>query len=127
MQADPRDDRRKERVHLMPRVPHKRPHVSPKVIKSPHMKMSEVYARLPLLTRQTVLRLVKRGVIPGGEKLYTIPPRPGEKTWERWIVRRERFEAWDRLQHMEDIIKAAGADETGAADDTEGEDKSKTG
>jgi len=66
--------------------------------------MSEVYERLEEWPRQTVLRLVKNGAIPGGEELYRLPPRPGHKSAARWVVFRERFEAWEKMRNRRDPI-----------------------
>lgn len=95
----------------MPKVPHKTKHLT-----DPWMKMREVYSKLPHLSRQTVLRLVKTGKIPGGELVYRLDRRPGEKEGAGvWNVRRAKFDAWLRLLNMEATLEAARDEEKKAS------------
>jgi hypothetical protein len=74
---------------------------------TPYMKMREVYELLePMMTRQTALRLVKTGVIPGGEEYYRT-----ERGGARWVVSRVVFEPWFRKCSPTEIEKLAVDDE----------------
>jgi hypothetical protein len=91
----------------MSKVPHKTKHFS-----DPWMKMREVYSRLPQLSRQTVLRLVKTGKIPGGELIYRLDRRSGEKEGAGvWNVRRVKFDAWERLRNLDAVIESASEED----------------
>jgi len=47
-------------------------------------------AELLEVTRQTAIKLVRQGTVPGGELCYAYERRKGE----RWHVLRATFEAW---------------------------------
>lgn len=95
----------------MPKAPHQKPMVTTPQAPPKWMKMKEVYARLSHMSRQTVLRLVKTGKIPGGELLFTLEKRSGHKSAERWVVNRQRFDAWDRLRNIDETLEAVTAAE----------------
>jgi hypothetical protein len=56
------------------------------------MKVQELVHDLGL-SRQTIVRLLKTGRVPGGERLYTT-----DKGRERWVVDRAIYERWRALQ-----------------------------
>lgn len=56
------------------------------------MRVQEVVHDLGL-SRQTIVRLLKTGRVPGGELLYTT-----DRGRERWVVDRAVYERWRALK-----------------------------
>lgn len=76
---------------------------------SRYIEISEVQSQLGGISRKTLIRKLRRGVIPGGELLYRLEAKGGaranHKPGERWVVVREVFERWMKAR---EVVKKAG-------------------